>query len=346
MSRTIQWAVMAVLASVVAVGVVLGGEGGDPAIAVAERLACPVCDGESVAASQTEVARSMLTRIRTLEAEGLSESEILDWFEARYGPEIILDPPLDLGGILLWAIPALAAAGGIAVVLRLRARSTESVVVGADPDDGPDPVATAEPTPDTRRLDGRAVAGLAIVAVGLVAAAFAIGSFLEPRAAGTPISGDIIAPTNLESISDETLAATIASFADDPDVPSEQLNGMRLALAERYFEAGDFRSATTVFQDVLAGGPTASQASEALGRLGWVLWVNGEPDAAEAALGQAIDTFDGNGEARYFLAMILLDLERGSEAVPLLEALAADPNVPGELQPEIEAMLEAARAAA
>jgi cytochrome c-type biogenesis protein CcmH len=345
-TRTIQWAVVAVLASVVVIGVAIGGDRGDPAIAVAERLACPVCDGESVAASQTEVARSMLTRIRALDAEGLSESEILDWFEARYGPEIVLDPPLDLGGILLWAIPALVAVGGVAVVIRLRARSVESVAVGADPADPPGSVATVEPAPENRRLDGRAVAGLAIVAVGLVAAAFAIGSFLEPRAAGTPISGDIVAPTDLESISDETLAATIASFADDPDVPSEQLNGMRLALAERYFEAGDFRSATTVFQDVLAGEPTAPQASEALGRLGWVLWVNGEADAAEAALGRAIDTFDGNGEARYFLAMILLDLERGAEAVPLLEALAADPTVPGELQPEIEAMLEAARAAA
>lgn len=327
-ARTLQWVGVVVLGAIVAWGVLAGGGGGDPALSVAERIACPVCDGESVAASQTDVARSMLVQIRSLQADGLSDAEVIDWFAARYGPEIVLDPPLDLGGILLWAVPLIAVAIGVAVVLRLRSGTDD----------------TTAPVPSTTAT--RTVVGVGVAALILVGAAFAIGSFLEPRAEGTPVSGDLVAPSDMDAISDETLAATIASFEDDPQVPPQQLNGMRLALAERYFEDGDYRSATTVFQDVLEGDPTAAQASEALGRLGWVLFVNGEVEAAEGAFGRALDQYDANGEARYFYALMLLELERGGEAVPLLEALAEDPSVPEELRPEIEAMLESARAAA
>ena len=136
----------------------------------------------------------------------------------------------------------------------------------------------------------------------------------------------------------------LPGFENDPDVTPQQLNGMRLALAERYFEAGDYRSATEVFRTVLDSDPTPSQASETLGRLGWILYANDEVGPAEVAFTQAIETFDGNGEARYFFSLMLLETDRGAEAVRHLEALMDDPSVPEDLRPEIEAMLEAARA--
>jgi cytochrome c-type biogenesis protein CcmH/NrfF len=327
-TRRVQWTILGLLGAVVLWAVVSGSPAPGTAEDLAERLACPVCDGESVAASQTDVARSMYDQIERLQAEGLSDTEVLEWFEARYGPEILLDPPRDLGGLLLWVVPLAVAVGGIVVALRLR-RSR--------PDPGDEP--------DTQRSGtARTLVTIGVLGIALVAAAFALGTFLEPRAAGTPVSGDLQAPTDLESISDETLAATIASFEAAGDVPATQLNGMRLALAERYFEAGDYRSATSVFQDVLAAEPTSTQQSEALGRLGWILWVNDQAEAAEAAFAQAMDAQPQNGEARYFYALMLLDQDRGPEAVPLLEALAADPAVPADLLPEIEAMLAEARA--
>lgn len=326
-TRAVQWTILGLLGAVVLWAVVSGSPGPGTADDLAERLACPVCDGESVAASQTDVARSMYDQIERLQAEGLSDTEVLEWFEARYGPEILLDPPRDLGGLLLWVVPLVVAVGGTVVALRLRRTRP-------DPDDDPG----AE-----RGGAARTLVTIGVLGIALVAAAFALGTFLEPRAAGTPVSGDLQAPTDLESISDETLAATIASFEAAGDVPAAQLNGMRLALAERYFEAGDYRSATSVFQDVLSAEPTSTQQSEALGRLGWILWVNDQAEAAEAAFAQAMDAQPQNGEARYFYALMLLDQDRGPEAVPLLEALAADPTVPADLLPEIEAMLAEAR---
>ena len=328
-TRAVQWSVLAILGAVVAWALVIGAPGTGTADDLAERLACPVCDGESVAASQTDVARSMYAQIERLQADGLSDAEVLGWFEERYGPEILLDPPRDLGGILLWAVPLLAAGAGIAVVARLRRHRP-----GTEEGD----------TADGSTSSARTLVTVGVVGVVLVAAAFALGSFLQPRAQGTPVSGDLEAPTDLASISDETLAATIASFEASGDVPATQLNGMRLALAERYFEAGDYRSATSVFQEVLVADPTDTQRSEALGRLGWILWVNDEAESAEVAFRQAIEAQPANGEARYFYALMLMDQGRGAEAVPLLEALTTDPSVPEDLLPEIEAMLEEARA--
>jgi cytochrome c-type biogenesis protein CcmH/NrfF len=335
--RLLQCAVLVALASVVLWGVASGDATGDPALVVAERLACPVCDGESVAASQTDVARAMLDRIRSLQADGLSNDEVVGWFVARYGPEIDLQPPRDLGGILLRAVPVVALGVGVGVVARLRRASSAH----RDPSERPPDRPPAEPS----RLPTRTLAGIGVVAIALIAAAFGLGQFLQPRAQGTPVSGVIVAPVDLASISDGTLAATIAAFARDPDVPRSQLNGMRLALAERHFEAGNYRDAATVFREVLDAEPTAPQASEALGRLGWILWVNDEVDAAESAFERATEVFAGNGEARFFHAVMLLDLGREHEAIPLLEALVDDPSVPEGLVGEIEAMLAAARAA-
>ena len=325
-ARRWQWILLLGLGSVLVWGLVMADAPADEALAVAERISCPVCDGESVAASQSEIAESMYAQVEDLLDAGFSQRETLQWFEARYGSEILLEPPLDLGGILLWTIPGLVLVGGGFVIARLRR--------------GPDPVARdEEPTRGSRTL-----LGIGVSAVVLVGVAFALGSFLEPRAAGSPITGQFEAPTDIEEISDETLALTIAAFEDDPDVSNQQLNGMRLALAERYFEAGDYRPATEEFTTVLEAEPTPAQASEALGRLGWILYVNGETSAAEEAFTQALDTFDGNGEARYFYALALMEEDRGPEAAPLLEALLDDPSVPDELRPEILTMLEAARA--
>lgn len=323
-TRTVQWAVLAVLAVVVGWALVTGGGSGSTAEQLAERIACPVCDGESVAASQTDVARSMFAQIEALRADGLSDREVLAWFEARYGPEILLDPPADLGGIVLWLVPVLVVGGGVAIALHLRK--------------------DREATEEAPGPSSRAWLVVGIVAVFGVAAAFTLGTFLEPRADGTPVTGDLAAPTDLESISDETLAATIASFEARGDVPADQLNGMRLALAERYFEAADYRSAADVFQTVLTSDATAVQRSEALGRLGWILFVNGEEDTAETAFQEALAARSTNGEARYFYALMLLDQGRGDDAVPLLEDLLDDPSVPAELVPDLEAMLEEARA--
>ena len=107
------------LAAVVAVGLVLGPTtGADRVESIGQGIRCPVCQGESIADSPSTTAREMMDVVREQVAAGRSDQEILDYFTARYGRWILLDPGLTAQTVALWALPLRAAAGGIVVIRR------------------------------------------------------------------------------------------------------------------------------------------------------------------------------------------------------------------------------------
>jgi cytochrome c-type biogenesis protein CcmH len=89
---------------------------------LASRLQCPMCDNESIADSPTAIARDLYTLIAEQVAAGMSDDEIVDFFVATYGEQVLLDPPLDARTIALWLVPAAGAAAGIAVIASRRSR--------------------------------------------------------------------------------------------------------------------------------------------------------------------------------------------------------------------------------
>lgn len=94
---------------------------------IAAQLRCAVCQNESVAESHADLARDMRALIREQLAAGRSEEEIVAFFRQRYGDYVLMRPPAEGAGTLLWIAPALllAAAGvGAVLYLRRRARST------------------------------------------------------------------------------------------------------------------------------------------------------------------------------------------------------------------------------
>lgn len=88
-------------------------------IDIAEELRCPVCQGLSVADSQTETAVAMYDRIHELVRLGYSEEQIDQYFIDRYGEWVLLAPRSQGMGILLWWIPVglVLAIGGVMVWL-------------------------------------------------------------------------------------------------------------------------------------------------------------------------------------------------------------------------------------
>ena len=91
--------------------------------ALAQQLRCPVCQGESVAASPSEMARAIRDQVAEMVAAGRTDAEILDHYVARYGRWVLLDPPLAGDTLLLWLLPVAAAAAGAVVVLSRRRRA-------------------------------------------------------------------------------------------------------------------------------------------------------------------------------------------------------------------------------
>lgn len=69
------------------------------------KIHCPICSGESIAQSQTDIARDMLSQVRQMVAAGQNEREILEFFKGRYGERILLEPPKTGLTGLLWALP-------------------------------------------------------------------------------------------------------------------------------------------------------------------------------------------------------------------------------------------------
>lgn len=105
----------------------------DRADGLEQRLACPVCDGESIFESRNQAAVNLRNEITTLVNEGrLSDDEIIARIEARSNDSLLLVPQSSGIDILVWALPVAAfvcCAAGLVVAFRrwkaALARATE-----------------------------------------------------------------------------------------------------------------------------------------------------------------------------------------------------------------------------
>lgn len=88
---------------------------------ISESIACPQCQGQSVADSEAPSARAIRTEVaRRIEA-GETDDEIRDYIAGIYGDDALLTPPSDGVAGLIWFLPVaglVAALGALAVVFR------------------------------------------------------------------------------------------------------------------------------------------------------------------------------------------------------------------------------------
>jgi cytochrome c-type biogenesis protein CcmH len=100
------------------------------------RLKCPICRTQSVRESPSFLAIEMRTRIREMVAAGAGDEQILDWFAARYGEDILLEPRKRGFGLAAWILPVAALAAGAALLVRrARRRAASPPEAGLSPED-------------------------------------------------------------------------------------------------------------------------------------------------------------------------------------------------------------------
>jgi cytochrome c-type biogenesis protein CcmH len=75
-------------------------------------LRCVVCQGQSIADSNAEMAGDMRSLVRTRIAAGQSPAAIRTWLVGRYGDYISYDPPLSALTAPLWIAPLVMLALG------------------------------------------------------------------------------------------------------------------------------------------------------------------------------------------------------------------------------------------
>ena len=90
---------------------------------VLKNLRCLICQGQSVADSNSEFAQTIKIVIRDQINEGKSEKEIYDFLIEKYGEWIVYKPPLNKVNFILWIFPYLALiSGGVIIFLFLKKR--------------------------------------------------------------------------------------------------------------------------------------------------------------------------------------------------------------------------------
>lgn len=101
----------------------------DPAVEqrlvnIAGELRCLVCQNESLAGSQADLAKDLRREVRGLIKEGKTDEEVKDFLVSRYGDFVLYRPQVKPVTYLLWAGPFILLIVGIIVLIRyLRRRS-------------------------------------------------------------------------------------------------------------------------------------------------------------------------------------------------------------------------------
>ena len=76
-------------------------------ITLSNELRCLVCQNQTIADSNAELAVDLRNQVRKQLTEGKSDREILDYMVERYGEFVLYRPPFNYKTILLWAGPFL-----------------------------------------------------------------------------------------------------------------------------------------------------------------------------------------------------------------------------------------------
>ena len=77
------------------------------AVALSEELRCLVCQNQSIADSNAELAVDLRRQIREQIAQGRSDQQIVDYMVERYGDFVLYRPPLKATTLVLWMGPPL-----------------------------------------------------------------------------------------------------------------------------------------------------------------------------------------------------------------------------------------------
>jgi cytochrome c-type biogenesis protein CcmH len=96
---------------------------------IAEELRCLVCQNETIAASQADLAKDLRQQIREQLTQGRTQPQILEFMSQRYGDFVLYRPPLKFSTVLLWLGPfvlLLVAAGVLLTHIRRRDPLTEA----------------------------------------------------------------------------------------------------------------------------------------------------------------------------------------------------------------------------
>jgi cytochrome c-type biogenesis protein CcmH len=89
------------------------------AVALSEQLRCLVCQNQTIADSNADLAIDLRRQVREQIAAGRTDREILAYMTERYSDFVLYRPPLKPQTVFLWAGPLVLLAVAAIVVVRI-----------------------------------------------------------------------------------------------------------------------------------------------------------------------------------------------------------------------------------
>ena len=86
---------------------------------ITKNLRCLICQGQSVYDSDSEFANSLKIIVKQKLKEGLSDKEIYNFLENKYGQWILYDPGFSKNTYFLWLLPIILFIIGGAIIFKL-----------------------------------------------------------------------------------------------------------------------------------------------------------------------------------------------------------------------------------
>lgn len=97
-------------------------------VRITEELRCLVCQNESLAGSQADLAKDLREEVRGLIRAGKSDDEVREFLVSRYGDFVLYRPQVKPITYLLWGGPFLLLLLGIVALVRFLRRRNRQLV--------------------------------------------------------------------------------------------------------------------------------------------------------------------------------------------------------------------------
>ena len=318
--KWLPWALMGIaLAAALAVGIVdvdAPPTDAERATALARTIRCPQCQGETAAESNVAIAAAIRADIRERVDQGQSDAEIRQVYADLYGDSVLLTPPGEGFGSVLWVIPIVAVVVGAAVlgvawrqrVLRQREQQQEM---------GQEDVAEAA---------GGIVAATAAgeAAAGETSEGKAIWKLSRQNSRRWSVVG-IVAVALVAAVVAGVLLARTVGFRSSTDEATGDIRQTSRGLIVRAGELTgqrDYEAAIDVYDEVLSSEPSNVVA---LAYKGWLTWLTEDREAvaeqvseddrataleSERLLAEAVIVDPAYPDARVFRTIIFASTSR------------------------------------
>ena len=93
-----------------------------------ENIRCPVCQGQSIGGSNSDLAKDLREKVREMILDSQTDSEIYSFMVERYGDFVVYKPPINTKTYFLWFAPILVLMISLLYLFRSTRENKEKIV--------------------------------------------------------------------------------------------------------------------------------------------------------------------------------------------------------------------------